>query len=114
MENFTLYERIKMLAEKKGISIKQVERSLGLAEGHIKKWKTHTPTSASVALIADFFGVSADYLMGRNDSPFTDDEDINAMLANPEVRALLKKTAKMKKEDFDFVMRMIRNIDVNE
>lgn len=108
MEELTLYERIKELATIRGKSIKAVERDLGLADGHIKKWKVFTPNSKTLIAVADYFGVSIDYLMGR-DQP-TDDEDINAMLADPEYRALFKKTAKMSKQDLEFVKRLIESI----
>ena len=107
MEEITLYERIKELATIKGKTIKAVERDLGLAEGHIKKWKIFTPNSKTLVAVADYFGVSVDYLLGREP---IEDEDINRMLSDPEYRALFKKTARMNREDLEFVKRLIESI----
>ena len=111
MEELTLFERIKELATIKGKTIKAVEQDLGLAEGHIRKWKVFMPNSKALVMIADYFGVSVDYLLGREP---IEDENINAMLSNPEYRALFKKTAKMSKQDLEFVKRLIESINTDE
>ena len=75
MEELTLYERIKDLATINKKSIKQVERDLGLAEGHIKKWKVFAPNSTNLIAVADYFGVSIDTLVGRASGEYlTEDE----------------------------------------
>ena len=63
-ENFTFYDRIKDLAKSKGISIKKLERDLGMAENSAKKWKDHAPGSEALKKLASYFDVSTDYLLG--------------------------------------------------
>ena len=99
---------IKFLCEKKNISTRKLETELGFAHGTIGVWDKSRPSIDRVAAVADYFGVSVDYLLGR-DAPIGD-EDINAMLADPEYRALFLKTAKMSKEDLEFVKRLIDGI----
>lgn len=110
--NFSLTEKIRELCEKKGISFFRLEKELHLGNGTIRAWDQNRPSIDKVEAVADYFGVSVDYLMGRNEP--TDDEDINAMLADPEYRALFKKTAKMKKSDQEFVKRIIESIQVED
>lgn len=60
-------ERINSLIKEKGITTNKLLTSCGLSPGTINNWKTgkSTPTSAVLAKIADYFGVSVDYIMGR-------------------------------------------------
>lgn len=73
--------------------------------------KKHSPSVDAVAKLADYFGVSIDYIMGRDT---VDDEDINAMLSDPKYRALFKKTARMSKQDLEFVKRLIESINADD
>lgn len=63
------YERIKELAKEKKISIRQLEMNFGYSNGYIGSWKRQTPNSLELARIADYFGVSVDYLLGRDELP---------------------------------------------
>lgn len=104
-----LYERIKELASKNGKSLAQIEKEMEIPRGSIKNLKKHSPSVDAVAKLADYFGVSIDTLIGR-----AEDEDINMMLSNPEYRALFKKTAKMSRQDLEFVKRLIDSINVDD
>lgn len=60
----TLSDRIQRLAEAKGISQSELEKTLGFGKGTITKWKGSTIPSADKLLkIADYFEVTIDYLM---------------------------------------------------
>lgn len=61
------YYRIKKLASEKHISISQLERTLGLSNGSVSKWDKSKPNSKYLEKVADYFGVSTDYLLGRTD-----------------------------------------------
>ena len=63
--NETLLNRLKELCEEKGISQRQVQRDLNLSTSTISKWKTSTPKNDTLQLVADYFNVSTDYLMGK-------------------------------------------------
>lgn len=59
-----MYERIKELAEAKGISVKALERQTGLANGTISKWNGNRgPTIASLKPVAEYLGVTIDELI---------------------------------------------------
>lgn len=110
--NDSLTSRIRELAKKKGVSIRKLEMELGFADKTISAWDTHRPSVDRASAVADYFGVSVDWLLGRNE--LADDEDINAMLADPEYRALFKATAKLSKKDLEFVKRMIASINTDD
>ncbi|HIW72671.1 MAG TPA: helix-turn-helix domain-containing protein [Candidatus Levilactobacillus faecigallinarum] len=96
----TTYQRIKKLASQRHLSIAELERTLKLSNGSISKWDKSMPNSKYLAIVADYFSVSTDYLLGRTDIPSfsaSDEQDIqktvNDMikgLSNKESLAFLK------------------------
>ncbi len=64
-------ERLRFLRAEKGVSQKQVAESLGITEVGYRNYETgrRKPTFDILPSIADFFGVSTDYLFGRSDNP---------------------------------------------
>lgn len=65
--DMTTFERIKKLADKQKISLKELAIKLGFSENNIYRWKTSKPKGEDLAKIADYFHVSVDYLLGRED-----------------------------------------------
>lgn len=63
----TLFERIKLLASKREKSMKEVAIELGFSENLFYRWKTTEPKGVDLKKVADYFGVSVDYLLGRTD-----------------------------------------------
>jgi transcriptional regulator with XRE-family HTH domain len=64
-----LYEKIKLLASEKKMSIRQLEETLGFGNGVINRWRKNTPGSDKLKKVADYFDVSIDYLLGRTENP---------------------------------------------
>lgn len=79
--DMTVFERIKFLARKQGKSLNQVEDELGLSKNVLYRMKnSDNPTKERLLVLADYFDVSVDYLLGRTDDPHfspatVDDED---------------------------------------
>ena len=72
---FVAFDKIKELADKQGISINILEEKLGYGTNTLYRLKRSNPSSKVLKEIADYFGVSADYLLGRTDNPkIADDE----------------------------------------
>lgn len=67
MSAITVFDRIKKLAERQGKRIVDVESDLGMSRNYLYKWKKSVPSSDKLALVADYFNVSVDYLLGRDD-----------------------------------------------
>ena len=101
----TLRDRIRELANKKGMSLPVLESELGFGNGTIVKWDKASPNSEKLTKVADYFHVSVDYLLGREDyisSNATDDPDENytilsrnAKKLSPEQREKLLNMAKL-------------------
>ena len=68
----TTFERVKKLADSQKISILELESRLGFEKNFLYRWKTSPPASDKLQKVADYFGVSTDYLLGRTDNPSID------------------------------------------
>lgn len=63
----TIYDRIKEISNKKGVSIDYVNDKAGLSNKAIYGWKKSTPKADNLQKVADVLHVSTDYLLGRTD-----------------------------------------------
>lgn len=61
------YEIIKELAKEKKISIRQLELSFGYSNGYLASWQRQNPNPVELSRLADYFNVSVDYLLGREE-----------------------------------------------
>lgn len=65
----TVFDRVKKLAEKQGISIVELEEKLDFGRNSLYSWKKKTPKGDRLKKVADFFNVTTDYLLGRTPTP---------------------------------------------
>ena len=65
----TFGTRFKELREEKGLTLEQVGKELGFIKQTISKYEKNEsePSYSDLVRIAKFFGVSIDYLLGKND-----------------------------------------------
>ena len=65
----TLGERIKRLRAERGITQKELADDMGVTDGSISHWEqgSRQVGMSLVLKLADYFGVSIDYLLGRSD-----------------------------------------------
>jgi transcriptional regulator with XRE-family HTH domain len=63
----TFADRLKELRKARGLSQKALAQSVGMSDTGIQNYEleTRTPNADVVIKLSDFFGVSADYLLGR-------------------------------------------------
>ncbi|MEY8538383.1 helix-turn-helix transcriptional regulator [Lactococcus muris] len=81
----SVFSRIKELADKRKISIKALSLKLGFGENTIYKWKQTKPKAEDLAKVADYFYVTVDYLLGREElSVHISDSDLSTMLEGAE------------------------------
>ena len=61
------YDRFKQLCERKGVSCNKAALEIGLSNATPTKWKKTgaTPVGETLDKIAAYFGVSTDYLLGK-------------------------------------------------
>ncbi len=69
MANFS--ERIRELRRKNGMTQKALGEIIGVRQDSISIYESgkHYPEVRNLLILADYFGVSLDYLMGRTDDP---------------------------------------------
>lgn len=77
--------RVRELRESKGIQQKELAVDLGVSQPTVSDWESgrKVPSAKSMAKLADYFGVSVDYLLGRE----------NEKEPTPESESGLSKTA---------------------
>lgn len=62
-----LFDRVKELCKKRGISVSELENNVGFGKNTIYKWKNQSPKAETLQKVADYFDVSVDYLLGRTE-----------------------------------------------
>lgn len=66
----TLVDRIKVLAENTGMNVKQLEQSMGFANGSIRRWDSSSPSADKLYKLANFLNTSCEYLLtGKEKQP---------------------------------------------
>jgi len=103
---FPTYEKIKELADKRGISLTKLEEDLGYSRNTLYKLKSQKPNAERISEIADYFNVSTDYLLGRTDNPkITTGGDASAPLDLRDIAAqsMLFDGKPLTEEDIDFI-----------
>ena len=59
------YNTLQQLCRKKGISVTEFAKQIGLSQSNVTTWKAGAvPRSKTLKATADYFGVSVEYLMG--------------------------------------------------
>lgn len=80
----TVYDRVKELASQRKMTIAEVEKALGMGLNSLYSWRKKKPNSASLEKAADYFNVSVDYLLGREEvKPVNEPIDL-AEIANSD------------------------------
>ncbi|SDG48712.1 helix-turn-helix domain-containing protein [Desulfosporosinus hippei] len=62
----TLVGRIQELCRENNTNLKNLEVKFGFSNGAMYKWDTNIPSVDRVQKVADYFGVSIDYLVHGN------------------------------------------------
>lgn len=107
-----LYERIKEASKMKGISINKLEQELGFPKSSISKYNTNSPSIDKLEKIADYLGVSIDYLAkGEEVDAYYLDPEVaemaQEMATRTELKVLFKASRNMTKEQLEAINNMI-------
>ena len=62
-----LVKNIRALCAERGLSIRQLESTLGFSNGIVASWEIKTPSVTRVKAVADFFGVTVDQLLAERE-----------------------------------------------
>ena len=98
-----IVDRIESLAKENGISITSLESKLGISRGIIRSWSSAQPTADKIMKIANYFGVSIDYLLGRTDEP-----NGFASSSDESILQLQRAVSRMTVEDKDRMMKILK------
>ena len=99
-----MVERIEALCKEKGVSFRKVELSLGFSNGILRSWEKKTPSADKLAAVAEYFGVSMEYLMtGKEKAPAHEEPE----LSEDEVM-LLSAFRSLTDDQRRFVLRQLR------
>ena len=109
---FFTFEKIKELADKQGISLNKLEEKLGFSRNTIYNMKKSTPNVERVSMIADYFNVSTDYLLGRTDNPNIAHNDTIAGYTSDDLRKMAENAKTfdgkpLTEEDIDAIQNII-------
>lgn len=91
MISVKLGDRLKKLREDRGLTQADVCNSLHIAQSTLANYETNfrIPKMDALGIIADYYGVSVDYLLGRTDSPFMNNQktpkDLNKFLQQQQI-----------------------------
>lgn len=77
----TLFDRVSELAKKHGLSVFELSEKLNLSRNSIYSWKKSSPKAETLQVVADYFNVSIDYLLGRTNDPSAPSDDTNKSMA---------------------------------
>lgn len=101
--------RIKELRLEKNLTQSEVANAIGTSQRNIGRWENgeNTPAAIYIKALAEFFCVSADYLLGLEDdfgvktlTPMSDD-------VTAEEKEMIKKIRTLRKESRELVEQMI-------
>jgi raw score 17.76 len=111
---FSLFEKIKELCQKRGISINSLEETLGYSRNTIYSMKSKKPNAERLQEIADYFNVSTDYLLGRTDNPSIAKDIVTTPdgrvvdLSNLRERVVLFDGKPLSDDDVDKIAQIIK------
>lgn len=114
----TVYERIESLRKTKGLSQGELEKALGFSNGSVSKWKKSTPTPERLQKLAEYFGVTVDWIMTgeeKDDSPIYYINEETAKLAqemfeDEDMRSLFHMKRTMPPERFKAHIEFMKNL----
>lgn len=110
---------LRALRKENGLTQDELANKLKVSRSTIGMYESGTrePDYRTTEAIADFFDVDIDFLLGRTkkasastDSYYLDDEAREAaefLHKNPDYKVLFDASRKVKKEDIDFVKKML-------
>lgn len=106
-----MYERYQKLLDEKGLKNADVSRATGISNMTLSDWKNgkSTPKQDKLMKIADYFGVSLDYLMTGSDKKYsTEDALLDVRISEDwELKEAIKKYYTLDKKKKKHIIELI-------
>ena len=105
--------RIRKLREALDLEQKALAVDLGVSQPTVSDWETgrKVPSSRSAGKLADYFGVSIDYLLGREEPAQQMDDELwelrERLRRQPEMRLLFSASKNVTREDLLKIVKIV-------
>ncbi|MGI2329699.1 helix-turn-helix domain-containing protein [Planococcus sp. YIM B11945] len=114
-----VHDRIRKLRDKENLSREDFAKALGVTYDAMSKYETgkRRPDYETLQKIADYFNVSTDYLLGRDEkkqSPRSDEEEFEKFLNDPRISKLYseyKDSPEKRREALFAAWEIIKTLD---
>lgn len=113
----SLFDRIKRLSKSRDISLQDLATELSFSKNLIYRWKTSDPKAKDLEKVADYFNVSVDYLLGRDDQNTNTDNEIDLSgIAQPETEEKIfsYEGKEIPKKDLELIRRILETGEYDE
>jgi transcriptional regulator with XRE-family HTH domain len=106
---------LKKIRVAKGLAQKEVAAHIGVTQTAVSDWERgeREPDFETLVKLADFFGVTVDNILGRDNTPtqpITDDEALeylDELHKRPEMKTLFQVSKKATKNDIETAIMLI-------
>ena len=111
-----MYEIFEHLLQTKGVTTYQISKATGISQPTFSAWKkgTYTPKADKLQKIADYFGVTVEYLMGNDKTITKEDIELQNYLeelrTRPELKMLFSLTKNATKADVEKAVKIIETM----
>lgn len=104
---YTIFEQ---LCKERGVSPAQVRNNLGISQSTMASWKSRglTPKAETMQKLADYFGVSVDYLL-KQSNPFFALENKVMIQCNPNPLAQIERA--LEKLSYDGQQEAVKRVE---
>lgn len=108
----TLKDRVKALAQERGISLPALESELGFGNSTIVKWDKSTPNADKLNAVAKYFNVTMDYLLNGTVEEMQENDSDEPYYLNDETRQIAQEA--FENPDLRSLFHVARDIDPEE
>lgn len=110
---------VKKMCKENNTTIAQMERDIGISKGASYKWNNSKPSLNIINKIANYFGVSVDFLMNGEEKEKYYINPETAKIAqevfdDPELRILFDASRDLSPEDLQAVITMVKALQRKE
>ena len=110
------FDIFKLLCEKKGVSPKKATEDIGLSNSITTKWKKTgaTPKGDTLQRIADYFGVTTDYLLTGEETKKAPTQEGERKVSDDDIKFALWGTREIDDDVLDRVRQFAKFAQENE